>query len=347
MSKRIYSKIYRSISSDYKQNLNMINKPENLNMISVHINAESIYEYSLIDMKLTSDKKFSVKISGKIVSIQAGDWKSNDSSIKAIQNGGIFEVNVELLNWFVERKVFENEEKGPENQYGMRYYPFVSSILKGSIIPSSNSIIKSIVIELPDEFRLIWYSYKVLNSENRNSERDHSYGAERSKYIFTWKENDNSSNGKYLFNVPIRAGGVKLLKIIEFPILYGILALIGIALASYADKSSVLIAAIAGVLTFLLRQWGSTKLPQRITILTHIYIIAAIVFIIWGISWGLVSHWALILAIPIVWAVYRLWQGALLFSNEGKLPLFVETYWYDQVKRIDKVQKERGINVDK
>ena len=304
-------------------------------MITVYISSDSIYEHSSIELTLISELAFSVKISGRMIVLKSG--KANlENTIQATHNNGVFVVKAELLGWFKERTVKDGQGAGPENKYGMRFYPFVSSYLSGTITIHKSKI-NSIIVDLPDDFRIIWYGARVVSPNDEIAELDHAYGPERSKYLFWWPS-VQESNGDYKIQVPVRLGGSKMLKLAEFPVFYWLLALMGVAIAAAQNKPSILIAAIVGVWTFMLRQWGNSNLPQRTTILTHGYIFAGVTVLLWGIVWWKSQLLGYLLTLPIFFIAFSIYKCLRQFGYKGVLPRRIEEYWSRQIYRIDRRQ---------
>jgi len=309
-------------------------------MITVYISADSIYEHSSVEITLTSESPFSVQVSGEIITLSSGKRKPDKPIIEAVKNNGAFQIKVELLRWLEERTVRHTRGLGPQNQYGMRFYPFVSSFLKGSIT-AQKSAINSVIVDLPDDFRLIWYRATVKSPNGKAAKLDHAYGPKRSKYLFTWAAEDKSV-GEYAIKIPVRLGGSKILRLAEFPIFYWLLALVGVAIAAVQNKPSILVAAIAGVWTFMLRQWGVSNLPQRTTILTQGYIIAGTVILLWGVIWWKSQFWGYIMIAPVLIVTSLLYKSLRKFSYEGVLPELIERYWSKRIAKIDKRQARHG-----
>jgi hypothetical protein len=185
--------------------------------VTILINADSIYQDSIVEISLIGDISFSAHINGEIIITKLG--KKNPENLNYIQSeekDGRYAIYVEVIGWFKERKVTSTSEDGPHNRYGMRFYPFISCFLSGSI-NIKKCLISSLTLNLPERFRLIWYGAQVTNPNGDKSRLNHSKGADRSKYVFIWHDQKVSS-GEYKLNVPIRLGGTELLRLTNFPI---------------------------------------------------------------------------------------------------------------------------------
>jgi len=305
-------------------------------MITVHINTDSIYEHSSVAITLKAESPFSAQLSGEIIAISSGKRNPKQSVIHATKRDDSYEIKVELLHWLTERTVRHSDGAVPHNKYGMRFYPFVSSFVSGTITTYELPI-NVIILELPDDYRLIWYGAKVSSPNGKTAKLDHAYGPQRSKYLFTWPE-ENNLKGEYGIKIPVRLGGSMILRLVEFPIFYWFLALVGVAIAARQNNPSILIAAVVGVWTFMLRQWGASNLPQRTTILTRGYILAGTFVLLWALVWWNSQSLGFILSVPVLVLTLLIYRSLSKFGYEGLLPPKIEKYWSKQIAKIDKKQ---------
>lgn len=321
-----------------KNDLNDTTVPE----VIVYISADSIYKHSIVEITFKASVPFSIASSGKVLTINCGN-KTENGMIEAIQKDEIYLIEFEALDWFQERNTNNLRTVGPHNSYGMRFYPFVSSFLKGSIVLEKGSI-TSFILDLPDDFRLIWNYAQVTAPNGENGKLDHAYGPERSKYLFTWG-NNRKSRGEYSIQIPVRLSGTKLFSLTHFPLYYWVVSLFGVGAAALHDKTSILFAAIVAVWVFMLRRWGLSNTPQRNTLLTRGYIIAGTIILIWGINWELFLTWGKSISIYFrsIWLItfpaivsailIIVFRSLLRFNLEGRLPTLIENYWSREIEK--------------
>ena len=134
-----------------------------------------------------------------------------------------------------------------------------------------------------------------------------------------------------------------LLKLVQFPVMYWVLALVGVALASLQEHIGLMTAAIVAAVTFMVRQWSGSNLPQRNTFLTHAhaYLCAAVALMTWGVYWRLFQFWALLLVIPAIALIRVVQRASTLYSLEGAIPESLSRYWSRNVARADHEQASR------
>jgi hypothetical protein len=57
----------------------------------------------------------------------------------------------------------------------MSFYPFLSSHLHGRFEIGGDAWVTSVVVNLPDRFRLLWFAGAVTDGDGRHAELTHSY----------------------------------------------------------------------------------------------------------------------------------------------------------------------------
>lgn len=304
----------------------------NLSGVLVSISADSIYLDSLASITMSSSKSFEVEVSNDIVSVVKGVSPEATNTIKSIESDNRQVVEVVVTQIFKERRVSYNHKNTLMNAYGMRFYPFVSSVLM-SEIKISNQPIDIMLIDLPDSYRILWDKATVLGDGSSTAYLKHAFGIERSTYILRWNEGDKESSSINL-EVAVRLGGKALLRITNFPFMYWLLSLFIVAIASTSDKTSILLASVGASWIFMLRQWNLSNVPQENTLLTHAYLIHGIFIPIWAATWHFYSYFSLSWMPVIAIFVYSIHNSTQMFKKKGLLPKIIAEYWLKKV--IDK-----------
>ncbi len=316
------------------------------NRIILKVFSESIYLHSIATLTFCSGGSFVVELPSALDVIQIfkgmeiipdnPHGKGRVIQAQKIEKGNYF-LEISVIGLFNEKTVtWHGEELG--NHYGMRFYPFISSIIRGAFYCSCQ--VENISIVLPNSFRFI-FANSIVFQNDVSSVLRHSYGDDYSTYVFTWDEEIPSSGDYQLFaDVPVRLGGRSLLRIVRFPIYYWIGALIAIALLSFTDNISVVIGSVAASWVFMLKRWDSSSLPQSETILTFFYLIFGALLGIWGFLWKLVGWKALFMAIPILVLVFFVLRAVKHFDETGELPQSFAKFYADGVIRRDR-RRER------
>lgn len=302
------------------------------NGVSVYITADSVYLDSLATITLSSSTQFEVSVSNSIIDIPKGILSNTTKRIKSIESDSRQVVEIIVTGIFQERQVSDRFKTNLMNAYGMRFYPFISSLVKSEVLVS-NQPINIVLIDLPDSYRILWSEANVMDGSSSKAFIKHAFGTDRSTYIFRWNERLDESKVVNL-NVAVRLGGKALLRITNFPFIYWLLSLFIIAIASTSDKTSILLASIGAAWIFMLRQWNLSNAPQENTLLTHAYLVHGAFIPIWAGSWYFYSYWSLLWAPVISFFVYTINSSTQLFKKKGILPRVLAEYWLKKV--IDK-----------
>jgi hypothetical protein len=281
-----------------------------------------------------------------LTSLRVGNVAS-DGTLVAINKDGRFLLEFEAFGLFCETKVRPTEDprdfggETAHNQYGMRYYPYVSSTLTGRIIIAGVPL-GLVVVDLPDAYRVIWHGASVLAPGAGPSILHHGYGLQRSRFIFTWSE--QTQPGEYNIEIHARMGGAKLLRLLRFPLYYAIPTLFLLAVASFS-QTSVLMGALGAAWIFLLQQWSAADLPQRNTLLAHVYAIEAVVIAAWALIWSRLQPLAASLfTVPVLAIGAILFVAYTTFEQTGRLPALVERYWYGYIRFRTSLQRRKWEN---
>lgn len=318
--------------------------------ITILISANSIYENSLSTVKLIARKPFWVILCGTVISILQG--RVAGEYILAKEKDGIYSVEAEIIGLFRERRIDESriEDEHTDiasNTYGMRFYPFVSSEITGKIAVRRLPI-SSIIFDLPDAFRFIWKDSFIKNPSGDKSFLSHSYGQDRSRYVFRWSQ--KSIEGEYILdNLPVRLGGATLLKLTEFPTIYLVFYLIAISIIAFADWK-LLAGTIIAVWLFMLQQFNSANVPQRSVFLRSLYTVEGVIIAVWGIVWELtilfskncpfLYFFTPLLASCLIFIIVSVFRSIKTFEYTGKFPKSLENYWTETIiKRIEAQEK--------
>ena len=303
--------------------------------ITAEIFFDSIYDDSACRIVLTGTSEFKAKFSGEILKANIG-ITSNDfieSEIKEERSV----IDIIVIRWAFERKLDESiSEFRTSNQYGMRYFPFVSSQLRGGITVIDAKI-SVVFIELPDKYRIIRAGINVHFGEFKGTKVSHDRGEINSRYIFQPKEHGNIAD-IVTIDLPVRLGGNALLRITEFPVYYGIISFLAVALAGLTGDGRIFVASIVAIYSFMLRHWLNSNPPQRSILLTRLYLFTGILLVIWGIVFLSLKYWAITFAPLLILAVYFYYKAVRYFSFTGKLPGWLENYWKSQIDKTEKKQ---------
>lgn len=282
---------------------------------------DSIYEGSICRLTASSHKKFDLSTNAKIIAYEIGTPAL--VCTRSFEDKGKHQIGINLVDVIKERKTGYGES-GSASQYGMTYFPFISSHFS---IKVTNSIeLSNLMFEVPANFRIIWRSATATAPSGDKASLSTSYGEKGSTYIFSWS--NQQAAGTYAIDFDVRTGGPGLLKAAYFPIYYYSIALLAVAAAGTAEHANILLGAIAAAWVFFLRHLNTCDIPRRNVLLFYATFLLGVFLLIWGISWKLhrYYHNEWVIGIEIIMAaaiIIGSLKAVRYFGATGKLPSWV------------------------
>lgn len=308
--------------------------------MQLSISTDSIYQGSICRLNASSHQQFDISPNPRILSYTKGS--PSGTGVGSAEDKGKHSVEISMIGVMTETKTGYGSF-GSASQYGMSYFPFVSSHFSLEISVSPG--LSDIVVEVPSNFRIIWYSAKAVSPSGEPASLGTSYSEKLSTYIFSWKM--PQSAGRFHIEFDVRTGGPSLLKAAYFPIYYYLIALVAVAAAGTAEHTNILLGALAGSWVFLLRHLNACDIPRRNVFLFYATLLLGVFLLIWGITWKLnrfyYNEW--IVAIELLVALIAIWGGlraVRLFESYGTLPRWLTRFWGYFVRFTEKQQSQEG-----
>lgn len=302
--------------------------------MQLSISADSIYQGSICRLHASSHEQFNVSPSARILAYAKGTPSS--TGINSTEDKGEHLIELSVVGALTETKTGYGTS-GSASQYGMSYFPFVSSHFFLEV--SVTSELSDIVVEVPSNFRIIWQSARAVSPTGEMALLSTSYGEKLSTYIYSWQ--GPQPVGRFVVEFDIRVGGPSLLRVAYFPIYYYVIALIAVAAAGTAEHTNVFLGALAAAWAFLLRHVNTCDIPRRNVLLFHLTVVLGLFLLVWGGTWRLSriyhNEWiiaaeALVAAAVVVGSL----RAVRLFEASGTLPRWITRLWGYFVKLGEK-----------
>jgi hypothetical protein len=205
-------------------------------------------------------------------------------------------------------------------QYGMRFYPFVSSTLEVTF-DTPDARIDALTVRLSQDVRPVEYAALLIGNETV-APVDTTSGDE---VILIYDLPEGAR--KVDLALPLRIGGPRLAHAYNYPLVYWGLGLAGVALTARI-KPDFTLAAVVALAVFLVQQWRHHERPQRLSLLHGFYVLGGALTAGWGYIWANASTALHVIATVVVLA---LWVSGihliLRFERSGDLPLPVAWTW--------------------
>lgn len=295
----------------------------------VSASLDALYGSTIVSLRAESAETFRVAVTGTVLRTSIGRIAAAQECASEEQGPGRHVVELEVLDWIVERAVGDEAAQGPENRYGISFYPFVSSYLRGKIVIAGvGEPSLQFLVDVPDTFRLLYAQANVQFDGRRAAEPRHTQGTERSRFIFA-----DGAAATIDCDVAVRFSAAHLAELVTYPTAYYLLSLAGIGVAALASRLSIAVTALGALWTFMLREWSKAGVPRRQTLLSAAYVMAAVAAGGWTALWEGVGVWAA-LAIPLVAVMAGgLTAARRRFDRTGSLPAAVARGWRWRVGR--------------
>jgi hypothetical protein len=156
--------------------------------VQLSISADSIYQGSISRLIASSHQQFNVSSNARILAYTKGTPLG--TGVSSAEDKGKHSVEISVLGALTERKTGYGSF-GSASQYGMSYFPFVSSHFALKLSVSSG--MSDIVVEVPSNFRIIWQSATAVSPSSENASLSTSYSKKLSTYIFSGTIGDHDS----------------------------------------------------------------------------------------------------------------------------------------------------------
>lgn len=176
----------------------------------IRLQADSIYTGSILRVLVQARQPFTVRVAPDPVQVVRGRMESACGALSAQEKDGIYDLEYVTTEAFVESRVTPGTEEGPAYRYGMRFFPFFSSTCSTRLTFDSR-ILTAVVLELPDDYRMIWYK-STVEPGHGSAERQHSFGASRSSYVFRFSTPTDSCTCDIL----LRLGGQSITELVRY-----------------------------------------------------------------------------------------------------------------------------------
>ncbi len=293
--------------------------------MQLSLSADSIYHGSICRLIASAHHQFNLSTNAR--TLAHGKGTPSDDGISSVEDKGKHQVEINLVGTMKERKTGCGDS-GSASQYGMSYFPFISSHFSLDITVSAG--LSDVILEIPANFRIIWNSATATAPSGERASLSTSYGEKISTYIYSWPI--IQSEGTYTINFDVRTGGPGLLRAAYFPIYYYLIALVAVAAAGTAEHTNILLGAIAAAWVFFLRHINACDIPRRNVLLFYATFLLGAFLLIWGVTWKLnrYYHNEWIIGIEAMAAATIVW-GALSsvrhFEATGTLPSRLNRLW--------------------
>jgi hypothetical protein len=253
-------------------------------------------------------------------------WVAGDPNEPSVDPGG-----AERVPAAIRPDVRRRRSQRAGTQYGMRFYPFVSSTLEVTLDTEPTKM-AALIVRMSTGVRPVKYA-ELLVDDRVVAPVDTTSGDE---VVLIYEIPESMQSPKVDLALPVRAGGPRLAQAYNYPLLYWGVGLVGVALTARL-KPDFTEAAVAALAIFLLQQWRRHERPQRISLLHGIYAFGTLVAIGWATIWangnpilcGIASLVLLMLWVSGIRVILR-------FERRGDLPKLLAGTWSRTARLLER-----------
>jgi hypothetical protein len=309
---------------------------------------DGIHSFHLVELEAVSFSPFDLELSG--VTLYSFDWGEPETAnvIHGVSDQIRFAVRARLFGGFAQVPTKPSQAadlrfgRGPgveRVEYGVRFYPFVSSVIRVAFKLRKNHI-RAVHFRNGPDVRLLWSQAFFVGENGRELPRQVSHSHSGWQESLGWLDVDARPTG-LVFQVPVRASGRALSKTILRPMFTWVASLVGITLAAQLATTEVVIASVIGTWSFLLREWSDSARSHQVNLLTAILIFHALSAAVWGVAASLGGLIQLLAGVLFAGFTLDLFIAAVRFEYRGRLPRRLAIPWSIIARSLERLRARR------
>lgn len=314
--------------------------------IRVCLQMEGIHSFHLVSIKAKGTSEFSLEMMDcRFFSIDHGNSVS-DHLVTAVKSGDEYKIVASVFGTYAQMPVRKDEElrfgRGPGTErveYGVRFYPFISSTFRICLRAHQGALQQFDVMNASD-VRLLWSQAQMTDGSGENLPRQVAHSEAGWRESLSWLPRDFRPQQINL-QIPVRANGRAIGKAVLRPMFTWMASMVGIVLAAELGTSSVVVVSVVGTWSFLLREWADSARSHQMNILAALLIYHAVAASIWGLALvtSKVAVWVLVGLFTFL--SIDLFGAAVRFEYSGRLPRRMAVPWAMAAKALESLRARR------
>jgi hypothetical protein len=305
--------------------------------VQVSVDVHDIYSSSTVHLRAQSTDQFALELGhGHIFEIDTGVRVSSESAASSA-SGEVHALDLNVTGVFGQKPVESGETislgGGPgvsRAEYGVRFFPFISSILDLSFRLTGGEI-SSVVVLVRPEIRLLWDLAKVDTASNNGVDQldeptiviAHSPGGWRQALIF-----DEQRPDAFAITLPAVASGRLLTRSVLYPLVVWFGSLVTVFAAAQLLNTDAIVAAVGASWTLGLREWLLSERAHQITLGQALLVAQGLSVSIWAAALVWIPTWACVGVVAVL-ATGGAWliRTAASFEYTTVLPTLLAKTW--------------------
>lgn len=210
-------------------------------------------------------------------------------------------------------------------EYGVRFYPYISSILRFNFNIRDGHI-RALKVNNGPEIRLLWSQASFKDEIGEELPRQVAHSSVGWQESLAWLPVSKRPQA-LLIQLPVRASSRTISTSILHPMFTWLATMVGITLAWQLATPAVVVASVIGSWSFLLREWAASARAHQINLLTAIFIFQGAAAAAWGFTLHQGRLAASILGGILVLLTIDLFFASVRFDYRGYLPKRIAVPW--------------------
>lgn len=303
--------------------------------VDAEVSLASIYRPTPLLLRARAESEFRLTV-GDAVPIDLPHGRIlPDGMIESTPKDSAHLIEALLLHAIEERQVGSDSTLKSPFRYGMRYFPFISSRLRVKLRFHQVSV-RTLMIRVNHPYRTIPAQSKINGasvaiSPDRRSPLTDVYDDNSMGLVWFPQEQCQVCE----LDIALKLAGAAFARLVRFPLMYWLVALVAIAGAGLLSKPGITFASLIAALTVFLGLWMQGDRPQRVSLLAAAYCVGALFMVGWTALFILIPSWWTLLALLapalIAWRTARILDK---FDETGVLPSAVVRFWRATVQHV-------------
>lgn len=314
--------------------------------VDIQVTVNGIHSFHLLEVRAASLAPFGLRVlDSRIYFTEQGEQES-ETLVEAIEEGQVFRVAISVIGVYAQLPTKLDADlrygKGPgieRVEYGVRFFPYTSSILRFNFELHKGRI-RALQVNNGEEVRLLWSHASFRNEVGQEIPRQVAHSRTGWQEAMAWLTAEDRPH-VFLLQLPVRASSRTIAKSILHPMFTWMASMVGITLAAELATSEVIVAAVIGTWSFLLREWSGSTRAHQINLLSGIFVFQATAAAIWGIALDQSVLWATIVGVSLAIFSLDLFIASVRFEYRGYLPRRFAVPWSWIARTLERLRARR------
>jgi hypothetical protein len=305
------------------------------------------YAFSTVRICAAAEHPFSLDVSPAHVYTTKRGFTEGSSLVHSAGADGLWEIDADITGVFAQLPVRAGEElrygRGPgieRAEYGVRFYPFFSSVLKLRLAVSRG--LRSVTVEDRAEVRLLWDRASQLRHDGSTEQlvRAHSPSGWRQTFRYS------PAAPTVELTVPVVASRRFLFRVVVFPLVTFAGSLVAVFAAHVLLDSEAVVAALGASATLLLREAVQSERAHQANLGNALLGVEGLLVLAWAAGLTLLPTAVMIgIAVVLVAAGVSLVGLTGRFEYVGRLPWPLASTWARAATALERWRARRRSRV--